>query len=140
MIRSFWEFRDFVNESGENLIRDWTCRQPKKAQWRLLWLLRNLENTPPPLERKHGIGKLTGECKGLIEVIFKVAGVQYRPLACYGPGKDQITLLLGATKKSAGKKDQTVFNPRNACQVALERKRIICADPDRTVPHDLSTT
>lgn len=136
----FWEFRDFLDESDRNVIREWISGIPKDARQRLVWQLRNLESTPPPLERKHGIGKLERECAGLLELIFEVDNVQYRPLCCYGPGRRVITLLLGAQKKSRGKRNRNDFDPHNACELALRRKNIVLSYPDRTTTHDYTTT
>jgi hypothetical protein len=59
---------------------------------------------------------LKGECDGLFELRIKYKNIQYRPLGCYGPGKNQVTLLMGAIEKG-GK-----FDPLSACKTALLRK------------------
>ena len=138
MIPSRWVFCDYVDELGFNAIQDWISGIPKKARQRMVVQLQYLESTPK-LVRPY-VALLKHECDGLIEIRFQVAGVQYRPLACYGPGNRTVTLLIGATKKSVGKNNVSTFDPTNACAVGLRRKKIVLIDQNRTVPHDYNTT
>ena len=93
----YWIFRDFLGPHGRNLIHDWLHRLPAAVRADINARIRHLEVTEK-LTRPH-VGKLKGECKGLIELRVKVDKIQYRPLACYGPERGEITLLMGATTK-----------------------------------------
>ena len=48
--------------------------------------------------------------------------MQYRPLGCYGPDRNEFTLLIGA--KEIGSK----FEPKDAPNKAMERQRLIFQD------------
>lgn len=121
-------FRDYVNARGENEIRSWLDGIPSRARAKIQARITFLE-TARELQRPY-IASLTGECDGLLEIRAEVGKVQYRPLACHGPGEQQVTLLLGATEKG-GK-----FVPARACETALERRGIIETTDGRTCEHD----
>lgn len=141
MISSHWTIKDYVDDSGTNLILEWVRGIPdKKARQRFVTLLRNIENTPPPLKREHKVATLSHDCEGLLEIIFEVKKVQYRPIGFYGPGEREITLLVGATKKSRGKRNQSEFDPSNACSLGQRRKQEVLKDHKRAVDHDYRTT
>jgi len=53
--------------------------------------------------------------KGLCEVRFSTANVQYRALGFFGPGEHTFSLYVGATHK------QKVYNPPNAFDLAIKR-------------------
>ena len=59
---------------------------------------------------------LTGY-SGICEIKFIVQNIQYRPLGCYGPEKNEFTILIGAREEG----DR--FNPRNAPKIALIRRK-----------------
>lgn len=127
-----WEFFDYVDAAGRNRITDWLHRLPPSVgpevkaalTAQLLWM------APEHELKRPFTGKLIRECAGLYEIIFKVQGVQYRPLFCYGPDRRQATLLIGATKRGRH------FDPTDACTTALRRKAEILADNRRVCPHD----
>jgi hypothetical protein len=60
--------------------------------------------------------KLRGECAGLLEIIFEVDNVQYRPLGFFS-GRMEFTFLIFATE--VGDK----FVPPTACAIAQKRKK-----------------
>ena len=94
-----------------------------------------LLNRPFSREDKVGLLRKQGLCHGeqLIELIIKVGNVQYRPIGWYGPEDRTVTLLLGAIERGND------FEPRNACEQAVNRKRLILADRRKyTVEHDYS--
>lgn len=62
---------------------------------------------------------LTGKSAGLGELRFDFGKVEYRPIGCFGPARSDFTILIGATKKGKN------YDPRNALDTALERKRFI---------------
>lgn len=69
--------------------------------------------------------RLSGECAGLIEIRFKVDGVQQRPLG-YVSSNLEFTLLFWATEKS------NRFVPKSACATAREWKANLESDKSLT--------
>jgi hypothetical protein len=59
---------------------------------------------------------------GIYEIKIRYRNVQYRPLGCYGPGRKEFTLLIGA--KEIG----DAFVPKNAPEKAQERCKLIHVD------------
>lgn len=57
---------------------------------------------------------------------FKVRRINYRPLGYFGPGRNEFTFLLFATKTNK-------YEPRNAIEVARTRRAIVEAAPSRSV-------
>jgi len=80
-----------------DLIAEWFSELPEKEKLRVGIILdylagqRSWRNIPY-------VKKLT-DCDGVYELILTCDNIQYRPLGCYGPGKNEFTLLVGATKK-----------------------------------------
>lgn len=120
---------DYVDPTGNNLIRQWLDAQPRKVQMRIDALIRNLE----AMERlwEPHVKMLKGPGKGLLELRIKINKIQYRPLGYYGPARGQVTLLLGAIEKG------NRFEPKNACQTALNHKSFIESGFASTCPHEL---
>lgn len=125
----YWTFKDYVGDEGVNEIHAWLSGLPKQARRRINIAIRRLE-AMEKLAMPH-VRVLTGPCAGLMELRIPVAGVQYRPLCCYGPGRGEITLLVGAIEKG----DRLV--PSSACSTALMNKARI-AERGRTCDHDFS--
>lgn len=111
-IRTFY---DFVSARGENVIDAWLRNDiPEDARAEIevqLTLLRDVRT----LARPAAGDMKTRECRGLIEIRVKENRQQYRLLAYYGPGRAQVTLLIGAREKGGN------LEPRDACSTALGR-------------------
>ncbi len=108
-------FFDFIAPRGENVIDAWLRNDiPAGARAEIevqLLLLRAV----PQLERP-AAGDMKGrECRGLIEVRVRWRRQQFRLLGYYGPGRAQVTLLIGAREKDGN------LEPREACAIALRR-------------------
>lgn len=69
--------------------------------------------------------RLSGVCDGLIEIRFKVDGVQQRPLG-FVSGHNEFTILFWATEKN----DR--FVPKSACATALAWKQLVIGDKEAT--------
>ena len=124
-----WEFFDYVSARGENEILTWLNGLPKKAKakinGRIATLAGYLEEWPPQyISAYRGVDDV-------YEVKIVSGGRQFRPLGCYGPGRHQFTLLIGAEEKG-GK------IPRSDLEVADERRKLVLDDNTRAVPHDFS--
>lgn len=117
-----WTVLDFVSGRGTNEIFAWIKDQPVQAQTDIHGLVRIVEGIEK-IGRPYS-AKLKGSCSGLIELRI-IGKVQYRPIGFVGPGKYQITLLVGATERD-GK-----FSPPTACETAFRRLDLVMADPQR---------
>lgn len=126
-----WTFLDFVNDNGVNLVREWTQRMPPIAKQRFTTRIELLEVTPV-LQTAGYTTVLEGECDGLFEIKFTANRIQWRPLAYYGPGRRQVTILAGATEKGGR------LMPRNACAMALARRDLVQSDRRYVCDHDFS--
>lgn len=136
-MQSGWTFYDFRAERGENLILAWLNGPGWPAKARLNAMIRHLSIVEGAFTRDDNVGVLrkTGPCYGehFIELRVRVSKVQYRPIGWYGPDNRSVTLLVGATERDDD------FNPRNACEQAVTRKRLILADRRKhLVEHDYS--
>jgi hypothetical protein len=125
----YWTFRDWVEPDGENVVLTWLNGLPKRAKARINALIPRLEATqhlgPPHVK------PLKGPCAGLMELRVPCEGVEYRPLCCYGPGRREVTILVGATEVG-GK-----LVPLSACSTAHKRKARLTVE-GLTRDHDFS--
>jgi len=125
---AFWTFKDYLNERGDNEIRLWLDSLSKKARIKIDRRIRYLENVQFFHGEPQYIKQLVGY-EGIYEIRVVFSGDQYRPLGCYGPEDGEFTLLIGAFEVG----DR--FEPRNAPDIAVQRKAIILADRSRTCDH-----
>jgi hypothetical protein len=112
-------FFDFVNSRGENVIDTWLRNEiPTEARLAIeaqLIVLQDVKTLTRP-----AAGDMKGQkCAGLIEVRVRENRQQYRLLGYYGPGRGQVTLLIGAREKN------NKLEPREACSIAQKRIRAI---------------
>ncbi len=119
---SEFTFYDYVDASGENLIRTWLDDQSVKVRVKFDVMIRYMEATPIALWHDPYGKLLHGECRGLFEIKRKVQRVQYRLLAFHGLAGDP-TLVLGA-REVGGR-----WEPRSACEQAQGRRAIVESDP-----------
>jgi hypothetical protein len=126
-------FLDFLDDAGRNVIRDWLATLPKKAKAKVDLRIAYLQAGTIPWTRPF-VAPLKGDGLGLSELIAKHERIQYRPLFFDGPGNQDATLLVGATKTSSNSK--THWNPANAISTAKKRKKIVSDDPKRACAHD----
>ena len=124
---AYWVFRDYVSERGVNEIEAWQDSLPDKAAAKVEMILAHLK----------GVKRLTRPYAGtranfphIFELVVTSGGQEFRPLFCYGPGSQDVTLLIGAEEKD-GK-----LEPHAAEQIAESRRKIILADSKRTTPHE----
>ncbi len=120
-------FKDFVGENGENEVLVWLNMLPKVDKARINTIISRLE-VMEALEMP-ATRMLKGPCHGLMELRIPTPKIEYRPLCCYGPGRKEITILVGAVEKG----DR--FVPQSACSTALRRKARI-GERGRTCDHD----
>jgi phage-related protein len=121
-----WSFRDYKDDRGRNLVAAWFASLPAGARATLnarLQQIRRLQKLEKPYVVFFG-GKWNGVC----EIRKKADNIQYRLLACRGPGKDEITILLPTFKK---KSDVT----NDEKDEALRRMRIVQSQVERSCDH-----
>lgn len=109
----YWTFKDYLDVHGENDILAWFHDQPKNARARINLVIQRLEvmeQLPVKLFKP-----IPGAGRGLWEIRVRVESVQYRPLCFRGPGRKEITILVGAREK--GNK----FDPLSAPSTAQIR-------------------
>jgi len=120
-----WVFKDFVDNRGDNEIRQWLDSLSKPVRFKIDARIRYLQTAdqlrPPYVEKW-----VTED--GLYEVRVVFGGVQYRTLGCYGPERRTFVLLIGA-EEHGGK-----LEPRDAVSIAVARMNII-KDGSHTCEH-----
>jgi hypothetical protein len=120
-----WIIRDYVN-GNVNEIRQWIdSLEVKRARIKIDVRLKDLQSVAQL--RYPYVEKWVGE-SGLYEVRVVFGGVQYRLLGCYGPNKQEFTLLVGATMRD------DKLEPKNAVLIAKSRMPLI-QDRRRTCDH-----
>ena len=119
-------FLDYIEPTGRNVIEEWLHGLPMEARLAINTRIQYLE-VAEKLGRPY-TAMLHGKCEGLFELRITHSKIQYRPLACYGPEKGQVTLLVGAIEKG----DR--LEPISACATALQRKANI-TESGRTNEH-----
>ncbi len=129
----YWHFMDYRTPAGENQPKLWIeglaasergkVRRKLNAKITAFMQMHNLR--PPDFESLAGY-------PGILEMRFKVNKVVYRPLCCYGPGRRQVTILVGA--KEIGDK----IVPESAPRTAMDRMHAINDDGRLVCPHDFN--
>ncbi len=129
-----WTFLDYVNDSGVNVIADWakglsSKRARAKFHSRITYL--------QALKKEqwgHKSGAMTGtEWNDIYEIRFEAENIQYRPFFCFGPERQEVTILMGAEERGGA------IEPRSAaatCQ--LRRAEIKEGGRNHVTPHDFS--
>jgi hypothetical protein len=116
MMIAYWRFKEFVLKPAIGEFEGWFDGLPDRDQAKIevfINRLINIQNWPPKL-----VFPLSGYRK-IYELKIHGPGVQYRPLGCYGPERNEFTLLIGA--KEVGDK----FEPKDAPNKAVERQALI---------------
>lgn len=120
-----WQIFSFLDSAGNSVFEGWYEAQSPTVKNTFKTTLKALRDWPVVPWKRPLTGKLSGECEGLIEIVFKEDNTQWRPLGCYGPKRMQFILLFPA--KEVGDR----FVPKTACKTALERKKIVEFDEGR---------
>jgi hypothetical protein len=126
-----WTLKSFVGEDKVKIVKSWCEAQTDDVWGAFVFHLKYLAGVPPArwvrpwVALLHG-GKRTRKagCVGLVELIFEVGNIQYRPLG-YFSGKMEFTILFFAIENGGE------FEPSTACRIAKERIAIIKADKER---------
>jgi hypothetical protein len=116
-----WSFKVFVSDSGSREIDGWLDAQPKGAKAKINKIITYLEISDISKWVRPYVAKLKGS-DNIWEIRAVFGNVQYRPLGCFGPQKDQFTLLVGAIEKGGR------LEPINVIEVAEQRRNLIFQD------------
>lgn len=111
-----WTFKIFGEKKSD--VDDWMNNDlSSKAHARMDTIINHMEITKD-WTRTAYFSPIRGH-RGIYEIKFTVQSIQYRPLGCYGPGKKEFTILIGA--KEQGDR----FNPIRAASIAENRRNDI---------------
>jgi hypothetical protein len=119
-----WTLKGFVTESGRDEVLDWYRALPANARAKFKSIMQRLVDQPHEFWSPPVVKPLTGFA-GIYEIRFRSKDVVYRPLGFFGPEQNEFTFLKPATERDDD------FDPKNAPQIALERKNIIMSDEER---------
>lgn len=112
-----WKFKVYREKLGTNVIDSWLDGLPPSAKASIMVKLIYLASLP---EWKKGVDykKLQGMQKIFeIRITDKIGKVNYRIFGCFGPGRKNFTLLVGATHKTP------IYNPPNCIKTAQRRHK-----------------
>ena len=116
---SCWTFFDYMLNPRRNAVLEWKKQISKQAYADFEVLLSDLA-VIEKWEETDGVKPLRGgraKGKGLLEIVFKTAGIQHRMIGFFGPEQKQFTLLIGCMHK------QNIYQPPQAIETAIERKK-----------------
>jgi hypothetical protein len=116
-------FRVF-KKAGVDVIEEWLNSLPPNISARFRKILRHMEITKQ--WTRPYFDKLTG-FDNLYEILVHNK-IQQRLLGCFGPGRREFTLLIGASKSGASKGKPATWNPKNARKLADMRSKLPLKD------------
>lgn len=118
-----WRFFDFLSANGANPIEGWYQRDLSYgAQFEFDAMLKECQKTEKHTDWLHYKGHLKGKCSdyNIFELYFSCGDkLQHRVLVKFGPGRKQLTLLVGCYHKGR------VYTPSNALDIAYKRARLL---------------
>jgi hypothetical protein len=118
MIAVTWNFRCYIDATGQSPVRVWHDAKSKEWQAKFFSRLAALRHLPYEQWTIPPYRNLRGQGAGLGEIRFKTEGVQQRPIG-FRSGASEFTLLVCATEKN----DQ--FVPATTISEAQARKNNI---------------
>lgn len=125
---AIWTFFDYKSGMGNNQIGKWYDSLSAQEQSDFDEFLKILGKTKN--WDKQDCKRLHSKQKGLAELRFSSCNKQHRVIGQFGPERYQFTLLLGCTHK------QNIYDPPNAMDTALERKKALEKQTGSLVEHD----
>lgn len=126
-----WTIRCFCNVRGDANFDEDYREQSADARARFRATLSGLKAQPTidGWSLPNGFERLSGKYGKLGKIKFKTLNVHHCPLGFFGPGARSFTLLIWATERDAA------FSPPDVRDIALERIKIVTANPERA--HEL---
>lgn len=124
MVIESWIFFEFVSDAGEAQFSLWLHAQPEEAQaaidTRIVMMMR--------LSKQQWSSKWIQPYKGydkLLELRITQNKIQYRPLGCFGPDRQEFTILAGAKEKNWKIPKPTLATAMSRMQLVLSDRRWI---------------
>jgi hypothetical protein len=111
----YWKFKEFLSEAGGE-FENWLNSLPLAHQAKIDLFISRLRLIKT--WSKKLVYPLTGYRK-IYELRIRGPHIEYRPLGCYGPDRNEFTLLIGV------KEVESKFEPRDAPNKAVERQKLI---------------
>lgn len=131
----YWRVMDYIDHRNKNVILEDLNSFPLAAKLAINALIQHIEVTPPPFDVRD-VKKLQNKrgqnCLGFIEFRITTQGVQYRPIAWYGPERQQITIFAVATEKNSR------LVPPGICETCAHRLTKLKRHEGRIELHNLS--
>lgn len=118
-----WTFRCYNNSHGEDEINEWYNAQGYNVQAEMDAVIEYLGERPRAEWVRPKFAPLSGNCKGLYEIRFKVNNIQYRILGFFGPKRLVFNMVYVFKKKSDEYKRH--------CKKAQSRKKEIEEDDSK---------
>lgn len=118
--KSEWEFYDFGNEAGRSALEAWWSGLSDDARDIFNAILKNNKKIESPREWTQ-LRYLHGDARKhrIWELRFRADKRAYRVLGMFGTKKKSAVLLIGCFHK------QSVYDPPNAIDTAISRKRLL---------------
>ena len=120
MVISGWIFYEFIDADGKAPFSLWLSSQPEEAQAAIDNRILTMMSLAKQQWSLKWIKPYTGYAK-LLELRITHKKVQYRPLGCYGPEKEQFTIVEGAIERNWR-------IPRPTLDVAMNRIQLVITD------------
>lgn len=122
-----WTFRTYVSPTGRNDVQKRIDALRSAVLVHFKARLRYLANTPK-IDWHEPFAKKLQDVTHIYEIRFKAEKVQYRPLGCFGPGANEFTVLIWASKK------QNIYDPSGAIKTADTRRKEIAGGQASCTP------
>lgn len=128
---SLWTLKGYVTNRGENIVKEW-CTGVDDGVWAAFafhmdYLCGQAADKwgRPWAEKLHGGTRQSRKgCSGLVEIIFEVSNIQYRPLGFFS-GEMEFTILFFALEVN------DKFVPPTACEIAKTNRAVVEMDRSR---------
>jgi len=125
-----WTIKGFASGRGDSTVIDeWQRSAPPKAVAKFDQRLGFLKHRPVA-DWSYDYAHALTDANGIWEIKFEWMNIAHRPLFCFGPFSQEITILLFAQERG-GK-----WKPPNSLEIAKARKRELEADAERAAIYD----
>lgn len=125
----FWTFRSYRSANGKCVVRRWCRESGPKVEAAFDTVRKFLEQRELNDWERPEFAPLSGKHSGLHEIRFKAGGVQRRIFGILGSSGKDFTMLMPCSKKNPN------YDPRDALDTALRRKKEVETDPTRAATY-----
>lgn len=124
-----WRVRGYVTPTGVRDVQRWIDKLEGGARDELEDVLNYLRISDIRDWKRPYFGPMQG---GLHEIRFRHGNVEYRILGSFGPGLQEFSMLVGATKTWGKGRKKNQYAPKDAIKTARNRKGEIDRNAART--------